>query len=298
MKKEVQREIQRKLRVLQHAERTGQVSKTCRYFGIGRASFYRWKRAYERDGEDGLANAKPIPKSSPNQTPVEVEEKVLHLRRKYHLGPERIMWYMARYHAVRMSDATIYRTLKRHGLNRLPRGTRLRKIHTKRYNKQVPGHHIQMDVKFLTFIGKNDQKVRRFQYTAIDDATRVRALKVYKRHTQANAIDFVNHIIDKFPFRIREIRTDNGHEFQAKFHWHVEDLGIRHAYIKPSSPQLNGKVERSHRSDSQEFYQLLTYKGDVDLEERLDEWERFYNFHRPHGAFKGKTPYEALREKL
>jgi len=274
------------------------VSKTCRYFGIGRASFYRWKRAYERDGEDGLANAKPIPKSSPNQTPVEVEEKVLHLRRKYHLGPERIMWYMARYHAVRMSDATIYRTLKRHGLNRLPRGTRLRKIHTKRYNKQVPGHHIQMDVKFLTFIGKNGQKVRRFQYTAIDDATRVRALKVYKRHTQANAIDFVNHIIDKFPFRIREIRTDNGHEFQAKFHWHVEDLGIRHAYIKPSSPQLNGKVERSHRSDSQEFYQLLTYKGDVDLEERLDEWERFYNFHRPHGAFKGKTPYEALREKL
>jgi transposase InsO family protein len=296
--KEDQREIQRKLRVLQHAERTGQVSKTCRYFGIGRASFYRWKRAYERDGEDGLANAKPIPKSSPNQTPVEVEEKVLHLRRKYHLGPERIMWYMARYHAVRMSGATIYRILKRHGLNRLPRGTRLRKIHTKRYNKQVPGHHIQMDVKFLTFIGKNGQKVRRFQYTAIDDATRVRALKIYKRHTQANAIDFVNHIIDKFPFRIREIHTDNGHEFQAKFHWHVEDLGIRHAYIKPSSPQLNGKVERSHRSDQQEFYQLLTYKGDVDLEERLDEWERFYNFHRPHGAFKGKTPYEALRERL
>ena len=82
-------------------------------------------------------------------------------------------------------------------------------IHTKRYNKQVPGHHIQMDVKFLTLIGKRGKKVRRFQYTAIDDATRVRALKVYKRHTQANAIDFVNHIIDKFPFRIREIRTDN-----------------------------------------------------------------------------------------
>jgi len=298
MTKEDQREVQRKLRVLQHAERTGQVSKTCRYFGIGRASFYRWKRAYERDGEVGLANAKPIPKSSPNQTPLEVEEKVLHLRRKYHLGPERIMWYMARYHAVRMSDATVYRILRRHGLNRLPRGTRVRKIHTRRYNKQVPGHHIQMDVKFLTLIGKGGKQVRRFQYTAIDDATRVRALKIYKRHTQANAIDFVNHIIDKFPFRIQEIRTDNGHEFQAKFHWHVEDLGIRHAYIKPSSPQLNGKVERSHRSDSQEFYQLLTYKGDVDLEERLDEWERFYNFHRPHGAFKGKTPYEALREKL
>ena len=298
MTKGDQREIHRKLRILEHAQQTGQVSKTCRYFGIGRASFYRWKRAFERDGEDGLVNAKPIPKTSPNQTPPEVEDKILHLRRTYHLGPERIMWYLARYHAIRMSDATIYRILKRHGLNRLPRGTRVRKIHTKRYNKQVPGHHIQMDVKFLTFIGKKGEKVRRFQYTAIDDATRVRALKIYTKHTQANAIDFVNHVIDKFPFRIKEIRTDNGHEFQAKFHWHVEDLGIRHAYIKPSSPQLNGKVERSHRSDQQEFYQLLTYKGDVDLEARLDEWERFYNFHTPHGAFKGKTPYEALRERL
>ena len=132
------------------------------------------------DGEDGLVNAKTIPKNPPNQTPPEVAEKVLHLRRKYHLGPER-----------------------------LPRVTRLRKGHTKRYNKQVPGHHIQMDVKFLTFIGKKGEKIRRFQYTAIDDATRVRALKVYKKHTQANAIDFVDHIIDKFPFRIREIRTDN-----------------------------------------------------------------------------------------
>ncbi len=64
------------------------------------------------------------------------------------------------------------------------------------------------------------------------------------------------------------------------------------------TPQLNGKVERSHRSDQQEFYQLLSYKGDVDLEAKLDEWERFYNFARPHGAHNGQTPYEALRDKL
>jgi len=60
----------------------------------------------------------------------------------------------------------------------------------------------------------------------------------------------------------------------------------------------NGKVEHSHRSDEQEFYQLLSYKGDVDLEAKLDQWEQFYNLHRPHGAHQGKTPYEALREKL
>lgn len=65
MTKDDEREVQRKLRILQHAEKTGHVDRTCRYFGIGRASFYRWKSAYERDGEGGLVNAKTIPKTHP-----------------------------------------------------------------------------------------------------------------------------------------------------------------------------------------------------------------------------------------
>ena len=110
---------------------------------------------------------------------------------------------------------------------------------------------------FSKFKGKDGKPVKRYQYTAIDDATRIRALKIYDRHTQANAVDFIDTVIARFPVRIREVRTDNGDEFQAKFHWHVEDQGIRHVYIKPASPQLNGKVERSHRPDQQEFYQRL-----------------------------------------
>src|SRR5450631_655680 len=217
-----ERDVQRKLKVLRHAEQTGNISKCCRYFGIGRASFYRWKTEYQQRGEAGLVNAKPIPKNPANQTPPEIVEKILYLRAKYHLGPIRIVWYLARYHSITSSEAGDSRILKRNGVSRLPRGTRVRKVHTIRYSKQVPGHHIQMDVKFLTFANKRGENVRRFQYTAIDDATRVRALKIYDNHTQTNAIDFVDHVIEKFPFRIKEIRTDNGHEFQAKFHWHVE----------------------------------------------------------------------------
>jgi transposase InsO family protein len=121
---------------------------------------------------------------------------------------------------------------------------------------------------------------------------------VLRRHNQENAIKFIDHAIDKFPIRIHTIRTDRGHEFQAQFHWHVEDRGIRHVYIKPRSPELNGKVERSHRSDQEEFYQLLTYKDDVDLNKKLQEWKRYYNSDRPRGAFKGKTPYEVLKTLL
>ena len=121
---------------------------------------------------------------------------------------------------------------------------------------------------------------------------------MYEKHTQAAAIDFIDHVIDRFPFRIHTVRTDNGHEFQTKFHWHVEDQGIRHVYIKPASPNLNGKVERSHLTEKLEFYQLFEYTDDVDLAEKLAAWEELYNVHRPHGGLGGLTPYEVLKEKM
>jgi len=92
----------------------------------------------------------------------------------------------------------------------------------------------------------------------------------------------IDYVVEKFPFRIRTIRTDRGHEFQALFHWHVADLGMEHVYIKPRTPQLNGKVERSHRTDKDEFYQLLTYRDDVDLEKKLAVAHRKNKQRFPH----------------
>ena len=293
-----QREIQRKNRVLEYAEPTGNIRRACRHFGIARSTFYLWRDRYRERGEAGLTRRNRCPHKHPNKTPEEVVEKILHLRRTDHMGPIRIVWYLERYHGIQTSDATVYRVCKRHGLNRLPKRVGRRAVHTHRYEKQVPGHPVQVDVTFRTLKRKRGGPVRRYQYTAIDDATRVRALKVYARHTQANAIDFINYVVKKFPFRIRTIRTDRGHEFQALFHWHVADQGMEHVYIRPRTPQLNGKVERSHRTDKDEFYQLLTYRDDVDLKKKLAIWERFYNDDRPHGAHKGKTPYEARREKI
>src|SRR5262249_41119285 len=132
-------------------------------------------------------------------------------------------------------------------------------------------HHVQVDVKFLDLVAQDGSRVRRFQCTAIDDATRGRALKIYSAHNQRTAIAFVNYVLDRFPFRVRQIRTDLGHEFQAQFHRHVGERGIQHVYIKPRSPRLNGKVERSHKTDAMELYQLLSQKDDVDLGAKLEE---------------------------
>jgi transposase InsO family protein len=99
---------------------------------------------------------------------------------------------------------------------------------------------------------------RSAKFTAIDDSTRLRVLRVY------------------------------------------DDCGVQRVYIKPATPRLNGKVERSHRIDADEFYRLLdgVVLDDARLfTTKLQEWEDFYNFDRPHGGLGGQTPYERLRRK-
>lgn len=286
-----------KLTVLEYAKHFG-VTPACREFSVPRSTFYGWKQKYDHEGRAGLYRRRPVAYSHPRRTSPEIVEKILELRKGYQLGALRITYYLERYHGIKISESTVSRALRAHGMSRLPKTAPRRALHTKRYAKKVPGHHVQLDVKFLQLTDESGKEVKRYQYTAIDDATRIRALQVFSKHNQECAIQFMDYVIEKFPFRISTVRTDRGHEFQARFHWHVEDQGIQHVYIKPRTPQLNGKVERSHRTDQVEFYQLLTYTDDVDLTSKLEAWENFYNYDRPHMSLGGKTPYEVMRSLL
>jgi transposase InsO family protein len=100
---------------------------------------------------------------------------------------------------------------------------------------------------------------------------------------------------------VHVVQTDNGAEFQSQFHWYLESRDVRHCYIRPRTPRSNGKVERSHRVDDQEFYQLLDQddiSDDIHLfNAKPREWEDYDNYHRPHGALSGQTPYERLLAK-
>ena len=120
-------------------------------------------------------------------------------------------------------------------------------------------------------------------------------------YIQQVAIRFIDDVFKRLPFRVLVVQTDNGAEFQSRFHWHLETRDVRHVYIRPRTPHLNGKVERSHRVDDQEFYQLLDRDGisdDIQLfNGKLREWEDYYNYDRPHGALNGQTPYERLVAK-
>jgi len=75
------RDISKKLRVLNHARESGNISKTCRYFGISREIFYQWKRAYEARGETALIDSRPCPQNLKRRVPLAIEEKILYLRK-------------------------------------------------------------------------------------------------------------------------------------------------------------------------------------------------------------------------
>jgi transposase InsO family protein len=307
---ETDRGVRRRLAVLRHVEEvTGNVAMSCRYFGISRQLYYTWLRRYRTDGLEGLRDRSRRPHVSPNATHVEVVGKILYLRQHYHFGPGKIAMYLNRYHDVTISPSGVWRILKRLDLNRLPASRRYQRHDRrwKRYEKQLPGHRVQIDVKFIEPLpgaarpAKAPARRRKFyQFTAIDDCTRLRVLRIYPAANQKTAIQFLDYVLSRMPFRVEIIQTDNGAEFQSAFHYHALDKGLGHVYIKPRTPRLNGKVERSHRIDAEEFYRLLdgVIIDDAKIfNNKLQEWEDYYNYHRPHGGLGGQTPYERLKQK-
>ena len=189
--REQQRKIRHRLAMIRHAEEvSGNVALTCRYYGISRPCFYKWLHRYEELGEKGLRDGSSRPLNSPGATRTEVVGKIVYLRENYHFGPQKISMYLKRYHDVELSPSGVWRILRRLDMNRLPTSKRYVR-HAKRwqlYEKPQPGHQVQIYVKFVAPLG--GRKRRYHQFTAIDDCTRLRILRIFERLNQRTAIQF------------------------------------------------------------------------------------------------------------
>jgi transposase InsO family protein len=98
-------------------------------------------------------------------------------------------------------------------------------------------------------------------------------------------------MIEQFPFPIQRIQCDRGREFFAiRVQEKLMEYSIKFRPIKPASPHLNGKVERSQQTDLREFYANADLSSFANLKEQLKEWQFCYNYQRPHGSLGGKTP--------
>jgi transposase InsO family protein len=127
-----------------------------------------------------------------------------------------------------------------------------------------------------------------YQYTAIDDCTRIKVLALYSRQTAANTVLFLELVLEELPFPIQRIQTERGREFFAYiFQEQLMSYGISFAH-QAALPHLNGKVERSQKTDWDEFYSIIDDLKSADLPDKLREWQDYYNHERPHGSLKTK----------
>jgi len=129
-----------KLVVLELASHLG-VTKICKEFNVPRSTFYRWKQRFESEGRSGLYRKKPVAFSHPLKTSPEIVDKILELRREYQIGALRIVYYLDRYHGIKISESTVSRVLRAHGVGQLPKLAPRRSIHTKRYASKVISVH-------------------------------------------------------------------------------------------------------------------------------------------------------------
>jgi transposase InsO family protein len=276
-------EIKARLKWIELYKETRNAGLVCRRCGISRPTLRKWLRRYEESGIDGLYNKSTRPLRSPNKKVTDEQERlILDLRRKRKLGARRIRNDLIRNHQLSFSLATIHKILTRYNVKPLKR-TR-RKQQYKRYERPIPGDRVQLDTcKIAPGL---------YQYTAIDDCTRYRVLGLYKRRTAANTIKFIDKLIEEMPFPIQRIQTDRGTEFFAiKVQEYLMKFSIKFRPVRPGAPHLNGKVERSQRTDFEEFYSTVDLKW-PDLEDQLQEWQHFYNWDRPHGSLGSLSPMD------
>jgi transposase len=268
-------------------------------------SIKRWLSNYRRYGIEGLIPKSTEPKTQPNETPLWLKEKIIDLRKETKLCSKKLYWKLKK-EGIDIHERTVGKILKKEGL---VRKYRVKKIKYKYIKvERRPGELIEIDVKYVP---SPIRGVKYYQYTAIDTASRWRYLKIYDEQNSFNSIRFLKEVMNKFPHKIENIKTDNGSIFTNYYVGmtrrsdmtvktiHSLDLfcnqhNIVHYLIDPGKPAQNGTVERSHREDQEKFYERNAFKNVNDLKEKIKAWNDYYN-NLEHCGLNGKTPNEMLK---
>jgi transposase InsO family protein len=270
---------------------------TRKRLGISRKTFYKWKYRFDqaKENRSALLGRSRKPHHPYYHIKKSLRRRILTLRQKTHLGPLRLRQLLLNLGRKKIPSAfTLSKIFKRHGL------TRKRKPHPKRYRRTFvvprPGDLLQVHVKFVPYLL---QGRRLYQFTATDCCTRLRIIQFHQEMAAYTAKTFIQHALSTFPFPVRILQTDNDSIFP---HWYTagpktpldppvkkhpftamcERFHAQHRLIPPRTPRLNGKVERSHQTDEEQFYRLRRYSTQKDLQRAFARWLWHYNHTRLH----------------
>ena len=287
------------------------VSKTEKEFKVNRRTIYRWIKRYDGTLES-LKDHSRRPKHHPNEHTEEEIKMIKDFKSNNKDTGLVIFWIKLRRAGYTRTIQGLYHKMIQLGI--------YKKTPSKKKKTQAPtvpiatypGERVQIDVKYVPreCMSKELREAgeKYYQYTAIDEYSRLRYTYFCKEHNTYESTVFVNKLINYFPFKIKLIQTDNGFEFTNRLTWNanyrdkltmfekrLKELKIEHSLIRPHTPTQNGKVERSHRKDQEIFYYKRVFLNLEDLREKGRRWLREYN-NFPMRPLKWMSPMEKLLE--
>lgn len=300
--------------------------KVCMRCKCTERSLWRWKALYDGTIESlAPKSCRPHTPHPNSHTKEEFEEISLVFKKNPHISYCEAYGILRNKYAYSRSYGGFYNYVLKSNIR--PKQELDKHVPQPYDTPEMLGYKWQMDVKYVPkecykgeMIHWDDNQY--FQYTIIDEATRERFLFPYKEHNVSSTLDFVKRAISYFGYVPDIIQTDNGLEFTNHKEKHYQDgkiiatkkehaldtllnkLKIKHQLIRAYTPRLNGKVERSHRSDQESFYDYLKYKTLEELKKKMMKWNIRYN-NRPHSSLRNRdgkkvwwTPLEKREDLL
>lgn len=273
---------------MKYAEKYG-VSRASRKYNKSRSYIYFWKARWDGSVES-LGCQSRRPHSHPNQHTENELKMIRNMRRRNpDLGMVEL-WHRLKKRGYSRRPESLFRIMRKMGM--FPQETPENHYTPKPYEQMTyPGQRAQVDVKVVPRRCIAYPELRLFQYTAIDEFTRLRFLAAYPEQSTCSSADFLNKLVRWYArkgIQVGGIQTDNGFEFTNRFSNSKRDiltlfektahkLGIRHKLIRPYTPRHNGKVERSHREDQKRFYSCHSFYSHKDFESQLAIYNRRSN---------------------
>jgi transposase InsO family protein len=274
-----------------------------RQFNTTPKTVAKWVERFRAGGVDGLRDRSSRPLSLPSQTAVATCAVIEALRRQRHTGKQIAA-------EVSVSAATVSRILRRLGLNRMRDLEPAEPV--RRYEREHPGDMIHLDIKKLGRFDKIGHRITgdrtgqsnsrgvgwEYVHVCIDDNSRVAFSQILPDEKAVSAVAFLSAAVAYYKglgVTVTRVMTDNGSCYKAfDFRDACTGLGLKHVRTKPYTPKTNGKAERFIQTALREWAYAQAYPTSDRRADELPVWLHRYNWHRPHGGIKSKTPISRL----